>query len=219
MTVKANSRLAGFTFLFYIAMGLLPGLLLKPITSPEGTAAKLAAMAAHPTLTRSGALFSLINMANALVLGAALYALTRAFDRDLALIALLFRAAEGFLSPVGAFTRRVLLSIATEPVPNLPLAAVVLKTQGFTFLLGSTCFAAGSTIFAFLFLRSRSVPTWLAWLGFIGSLLILAGLPLQILSLLPSPIDAVMWIPIAFFEVIFAIWLLTVGVRPKEVVQ
>lgn len=208
MTVKANSRLAGFTFLFYIAMGLLPGLLLKPITSPEGTAAKLAAMAAHPTLTRSGALFSLINMANALVLGAALYALTRAFDRDLALISLLFRVAEGILSPVSAFMRRVLLSIATEPVPDLPLAAVILKTQGFAFLLGSTCFAAGSTIFAFLFLRSRSIPVWLAWLGLIGSLLILVGLPLQILSLLPPPLDSVMWIPIAFFEVIFAIWLL-----------
>lgn len=208
MTVKASSRLAGFMFLFYIAMALLPGLLLKPITSPEGTAAKLAAMAAHPTLTRSGALFSLINMANALLLGAALYALTRAFDRDLALIALLFRVAEGILSPVSAFTRRVLLSIATEPVPDLPLATVVLKTQGFAFLLGSTCFAAGSTVFAFLFLRSRSIPVWLAWLGFIGSLLILIGLPLQILALLPAPLDSVMWIPIAFFEVIFAIWLL-----------
>jgi hypothetical protein len=147
-------------------------------------------------------------MANALVLGVALYALTRIVDRDLALIALLFRAAEGILSPVGAFTRRALLSIATEAVPDLPLANVLLKTQGFAFLLGSTCFAAGSTLFAFLFLRSRSIPVWLAWLGFAGSLLILIGLPLQILGLLPAPIDSVMWIPIAFFEVIFAFWLL-----------
>ena len=207
MTVKANSRLAGFTFLFYIVMGLLPGWLLKPITSAEGTAAKLAAMAAHPVLTRSGALFSLVNMANALVLGAALYALTRGIDRDLALIALLFRVAEGMLSPVGAFTRRALLATATEPAPDLQIAAVLLKTQGFAFLLGSTCFAAGSTIFAFLFLRSRSIPVWLAWLGFLGSLLVLAGLPLQILGVLPSPIDSAMWIPIALFEVIFACWL------------
>ena len=63
-------------------------------------------------------------------------------------------------------------------------------------------------LLAFLFLRSRSIPVWLAWLGFIGSLLILIGLPLQILALLPAPLDSVMWIPIAFFEVIFAIWLL-----------
>ena len=207
MTVKANSRLAGFTFLFYIAMSLLPGWLLKPINSPEGTAAKLAAMAAHPTLACSGALFSLINMANALVLGAALYALTRLIDRDLALIALLFRVAEGILSPVSAFTRRALLTIANEPAPDIAVATILMKTQGFAFLLGSTCFAAGSTIFAFLFLRSRSIPVWLAWLGFLGSLLILAGLPLQILGLLPSPVDSLMWIPIAFFEVIFAIWL------------
>lgn len=216
MTVKASSRLAGFTFLFYIAMGLLPGWLFGPISRAEGTAGKLAAMAAHPLLTRSGALFSLVNMANALVLGAALYALTRAFDRDLALIALLFRVAEGILAPVGAFTRRALLTIASEPAPDLPLATVLLKTQGFAFLLGSTCFAAASTIFAFLFLRSRSIPVWLAWLGFLGSLLILIGLPLQILALLPAPVDSLMWIPIAFFEVIFAIWLVVVGIRPQE---
>lgn len=208
MTVRANARLAGFTFLFYIAMGILPMWLFRPISSPEGTVAKLAAMAAHPTLTRASALFSLINMGNALVLGAALYALTRSFDRDLALIALLFRVVEGTLAPVGAFFRRTLLAIATDAAPNLALASMVLKVQGFTFLLGSTCFAAGSTIFAFLFLRSRSIPVWLAWLGFIGSLLILIGLPLQILALLPSPLDSLMWIPIAFFEVIFAFWLL-----------
>jgi len=207
MTVKTNSRLAGFTFLFYIVMSLLPGWLLRPISSAEGTAAKLAAMAAHPTLTRSGALFSLISMVNAIVLGAALYALTRLIDRDLALIALLFRVAEGILSPVGAFTRRALLMIATEPVPDIALANVLLKTGGFSFLLGSTCFAAGSTLFTFLFLRSRSIPVWLAWLGFLGSLLILIGLPLQILAVLPAPLDSLMWIPIAFFEVIFAFWL------------
>lgn len=207
MTVKANSRLAGFAFLFYIAMSILPMVLFAPVSKVEGTAAKLVAMAQHATLMRSGALFSLINMANALVLGAALYALTRAIDRDLALIALLFRAAEGFLSPVGAFTRRALLAIASEQAPDIPLATVLLKTQGFAFLLGSTCFAAGSTLFAYLFLRSRSIPVWLAWLGFAGSLLLLAGLPLQILSLLPAPLDSLMWIPIAFFEVIFAFWL------------
>jgi hypothetical protein len=207
VTVKTNSRVAGFAFLFYIVMSLLPAWLLRPISSAVGTAAKLTAMAAHPTLTRSGALFSLIAMVNAIVLGAALYALTRFIDRDLALIALLFRVAEGVLSPVGAFTRRALLMIATEPAPNIPLADVLLKTQGFSFLLGSTCFAAGSTLFAFLFLRSRSIPVWLAWLGFLGSLLILIGLPLQILAVLPAPFDSLMWIPIAFFEVIFAIWL------------
>ena len=207
MTVKSNARLAGFMFLFYIAMGILPMWLFRTISSPEGAAAKLAAMAAHQTLTRASALVSLVNMGNALILGAALYALTRAYDRDLALIALLFRVAEGLLAPVGAFFRRTLLAIATDATPNVALASLLLKVQGFTFLLGSTCFAAGSTLFAFLFLRARSIPVWLAWLGFIGSLLLLIGLPLQIVALLPSPLDSLMWIPIAFFEVIFAFWL------------
>ena len=39
--------------------------------------------------------------------------------------------------------------------------------------LGATFFLAGSTIFAYLFLRGRIVPAALAWLGLVGSLVAL----------------------------------------------
>ena len=75
MTVTTNARIAGFTFLLYIAAGL--------------TSLALGHRAPHVT-----DLLSLLTSFCALVLGVTLYALTRVVDRDLALLALACRAIE-----------------------------------------------------------------------------------------------------------------------------
>lgn len=47
MTRTTNARIAGFTFLVYIAVGITSMVLFAPATSGEGVAAQLAAMAQH----------------------------------------------------------------------------------------------------------------------------------------------------------------------------
>src|SRR5439155_18181670 len=106
MTRTTNARLAGFMFLFYIASGIAGMVLLAPATSGETTAAKLASIAQHPTLMRLAAVYSLLMMMNALVLAVALYALTRDYDRDLAVLALCCRVAEGVIAAVSAVPKR-----------------------------------------------------------------------------------------------------------------
>ncbi|MDX6305875.1 MAG: hypothetical protein QOI77_2844, partial [Blastocatellia bacterium] len=50
MTRKTNARLAGFMFIFYIVSGIASLMLFGRVTSgAEGTAAKLASIAQHPT--------------------------------------------------------------------------------------------------------------------------------------------------------------------------
>jgi hypothetical protein len=80
------------------------------------------------------------------------------------------------------------------------------------------CFSVGSLIFASLFLRARSIPVWVAWLGVAASILSLVELPLQMLRFLHGAVTYVPWIPMALFEVILAVWLLTrgVAVRPSR---
>jgi len=58
------------------------------------------------------------------------------------------------------------------------------------------------------------IPAALAWLGVIGSAVVLIGLPLELIGLLGAPINQLMWIPIALFEITLAIWLLVKGVAP-----
>ena len=51
MTRSTNARLAGFTFLFYIAVAFPSMVLFKRATSGAGLAAQLAGIAQHATVT------------------------------------------------------------------------------------------------------------------------------------------------------------------------
>lgn len=210
MTRTTNARLAGFMLLFYIASGIAGMMLLSPTRGATTTAAKLAAIAQHATLTRAGAVFALLMMMNAFILAVAMYALTRDYDRDLALLALVCRVAEGVLAAVGAVGKRALLALAASPdaAGATALASAIFSVQGFMTLLGATAFAIGSTIYCYLFLRARSIPLWMAWRGLFASALLVVALPLEILDFVGGTASALMWIPMAVFEVTFALWLL-----------
>ena len=222
MTRRTNARLAGFMFLFYIATGIAGMVLFAPATSGQGTAAKLASVAQHATLTRLAAVYSLVMMMNPFVLGVALYALTRDYDRDLALLALTCRITEGVIAVMSAVAKRALLSVATAAAGTTgpdaaaanALGCALLNVQGLTTLLGATVFAIGSTLFSYLFLRARTIPVSLAWLGVVASVLLVVGLPLQIAGFIEGRVTLLMWIPMAVFEVTFALWLLIKGVAP-----
>ena len=49
MTCTTNARIAGFTFLFYIAAGITNMVLVRRMTSGQDTAAQLSAIAEHAT--------------------------------------------------------------------------------------------------------------------------------------------------------------------------
>jgi hypothetical protein len=223
MTRTTNARLAGFMFLFYIATGIAGMVLFGPATSGETTAAKLASVAQHATLVRVAAVYSLVMMMNAFVLAVALYALTRDYDRDLALLALTCRLTEGVMAAMSAVVKRALLSVATaaagaagaDAAAANAFGSVLLNVQGLTTLLGATVFAIGSTLFSYLFLRARTIPVPLAWLGVLASVLLVAGLPLQMGGFIEGLVTSLMWIPMAVFEVAFALWLLIKGVAAQ----
>ena len=179
-------------------------------------AAKLTNMALHATDVRLAAVLSLIGCFCALVLAVTLYAITREQDRDLALLGLTCRVAEGVVGGASIPTTLGLLSIATavgtsapDPAAAQTLGAFVLNQS---WLIGATFFAVGSTIFCWLLFRGRMVPEWLAALGVIGSGMIAIGLPLQIMDLLPGLVTQLMWIPVAVFELVVAVWLIVKGV-------
>lgn len=220
MTRTTNARIAGFMFLFYIVTGIAGMLLFAPATAGVGTAAKLASAAQHATLMRAAAVYSMLMMMNALVLGVALYAITRDVDRDLAMLALSCRITEGVIGGMSAVAKRALLSVATaaagatgvDAAAANALGSVLLSVQGLTTIVGATVFAIGSTLFSYLFLRGRSIPRPLAWLGVIASVMLVIGLPLQMAGVVEGTVAAVMWIPMAVFEVTAALWLLIKGV-------
>jgi hypothetical protein len=224
MTLRANARVAGFMFLFYIATAY-PALVLS--NRAEGTgdaAAKLASIARHGDLVGITAILTFVAFIDAIVLAVALYGLTRDEDNELAVMALCCRVAEGVINAVGAIATVVLLAAARMSVATSPDAAAA-KVAGALLLdyakwsttVSADCFAVGSTIFAFLFLRARSIPRWLAWVGFIGSALLVIGLSLQLGGFLRGALTNLMWIPVGVFEVVLGFWLLIKGVAARPI--
>ena len=161
MTRATNARLAGFTFLFYIAAGI---------------ASMVFKGRAHAT-----DVLALFTSLSALVLGVTLYAITREEDADLAMLALTCRVIEAMPGD-GAFF-----------------------------------FAVGSALFSWLLLRGRMIPIALAWLGVLGSALLVVILPLQRGGLLGGPgswsssVTWLIWLPMLVFEVTLALLLLIKG--------
>ena len=218
MTRTTNARVAGFTFLIYIAVALTGMVLSSRAASGEGTAAKLASIAQHASEYRVAFVLDLVSCFCALVLAVTLYSITRDQDPDLAMLALTCRVAEGVLGAVSLSVTLGRLWLATaagadapDPAAASALGAVLLKLPGWSSNLAATFFAVGSTLFSYLLLRGRIVPVPLAWLGVLASILAVVCVPMVAVGVLGSPITELMWLPMLAFEVWLALWLIIKG--------
>jgi hypothetical protein len=217
MTQRTNARVAGFAFLFYIAVGITQMVLSSP-TRAEGTAARLALIAQHAGRVRLNMLLSMVICVTAVSLATALYGLTRAQDREIAVLGLAFRVGEGLLAALTPLPSLGLLWLATQAtdVPSATsstVAGLLFHVQGWAVTLIATLFAFGSTAFSWLLLRGRMIPVALAWLGVVASVLLAVGLPLRLVGVVDGSVVQILWIPMALFEIPLGFWLLFKGVR------
>ena len=98
MTRTTNARIAGFTYLFYVAIGICLELLMRQARGIAGdSAAKLARIGEYATNVRLAILIVLLECFSALVLAVTLYGITRVQDHELAMLALVCRVAEAVL--------------------------------------------------------------------------------------------------------------------------
>ena len=221
MTLKTNARLAGFTFLFYIVAAITEMTLEGKVIRGEGAEEKLLSIAQHATSMRLAVVLLMLTVVCALTLAVTLYALTREEDADLALFAMSCRLIEGAINCIPAIATFGLLSLAlaqqregADAAAMSAVAALLLKVGNWCLPVGGTIFSVGSAVFAYLFLRARSIPRWLAWTGFLGSLLTIVVLPLNGMHLLSGPVVMASWLPLFVFEITLGVWLMVKGVAP-----
>jgi hypothetical protein len=55
------------------------------------------------------------------------------------------------------------------------------------------------------------IPRWLAWVGFLGSALLVVSLPLNLAGFFRGLASQLVWLPVAVFEITVAIWWLVKG--------
>jgi hypothetical protein len=217
MTRTMNARVAGFTFLFYIVAGLTCMFLNRRASGGADPAARLEAISRHPTEMAVVVILLLFQCFSALVLAVTLHALTREVDRDLAMMGLLCRAAEGIIGGAGIASTLAVVDLAPTTGAGAPdlaarhlLGAHLLRED---IALTATFFAVGSLLFSILLLRGRLIPVPLAWLGVAASVLLVIGLPLQLAGFVHGAITRLWYLPMLAFEVPVGFLLLVKGVR------
>lgn len=218
MTRTTNARIAGFTFLAYIAATIGSMIILSRATSGESIAAKMASILEHTASMHVVILLALAQAFAALVLAVTLYAITRDQDHELALIAMVCRLTEGVIAALSTSTTLALLWMATDYGSDASAASSAMHTLGEYLLRDDSAvsaffFAVGSALFAYLLLRGRLIPIALAWLGVGASLLLVVGLPAQLANLISPAAASVMWLPMLSFEIPLGLWLLIKGVN------
>ena len=222
MTRTTNARLAGVAYLLYIGVAFPSMVIFGKATAGENVPARLANIARHTSDMRLILLLDLTSVFCALTLAVTLYGITRDEDNELAMFGLVCRAGEGILGAILTATNG-LLWLATASGPTAPdpatantIGTLLLKIGSWQTSSAATLFAVGSTAFCYLLLRGRMIPTALAWIGVIGSAIVVVGLPLQLIQVLSGAAAQLMWIPIAVFEITVAVWFIIKGVAPAR---
>src|ERR1700692_1749183 len=210
MTRTTNARIAGFTYLFYAAIGICIELLMHQARGGYSGAAMVARIGQYATNVKLAILITLLECLSSLVLGVTLYGITRDEDHELAMLGLVCRVAEGVLGSINNIPSYLGLlwlakaGVGTD-VPDMPTANALrafLLMPGASVPLGAFFFAVGSLIFSYLLLRGRMVPVSIAWLGVFASGLLVVVLPLQLAGFPAGPLTGYnQWLPWLGFQV------------------
>lgn len=222
----AYARLAGFLYLFIIAVYLL-GVLISSRFEVSGNVAETAhRIVAHELLFRCGLALGSLNAVCAVLLAVSLYAAVRVIDKNLALLALAFELVYAAVGAVAnlidyAFLQQQ-LNANSSGVLDLKQLLALADLHSFldSAALNIACilYGAGSILFFYLFFKARAIPRILAALGLFGSILVpLTGFASLILPH-PSKLLQLGWMPIFAAEVSVGLWLLTKGIKlpPRE---
>lgn len=214
-TQRRYARLAGFLFLWLIVTGLA-GLMLSARIAGSGTFAEMAKrIVASQRLYRFALVTSLIETLSALLLGFALYATLRPVDKLLAQLAMYWRMAESLIGAVGVIFGFVALRAYTGSQPAGQAETIVELTRYLgsgTYNVSALCFSIGSTIFFYLFWKSRYIPAWLSAFGVFASVVVIVLCMGTLLFPEYRTTFNYGWAPMALAEIVTGFWLM-IGVR------
>ena len=160
------------------------------------------------------------------LLAMGLYGVVKPINKNLALLALVFRLVEATLFGVVSIVSFSVLRLYTGAdsmnvfdAKQLPVLVSMSSDAGWAgFNIGAIFFSMGSILFFYLFLKLNYIPKVLSALGLFGSVLV----PIVCFWSLIMPQYAGMlqfgWMPVAIAEILVGLWLLFKGVnlQPRE---
>lgn len=155
-----------------------------------------------------------------ILLSLSLYVVLKTVDKNLALLALLWRVAEAIIGAstvvISGLIPLVIINTETvfspEQIQTLLKLFLDIRISGLDIVL--MFIGVGGTIFCYLFYKSKYVPRFLAGWGIFTYLTMLLLSFISLLSPnLSGTIKMVFYVPGGLFELIFGFWLLIKGIK------
>ncbi len=183
---------------------------------------------AHERLFRLGIAVDLTEMASIVVLATALYVILKVVNQNLALLAAFWRLMEAAICVVMTLSSFDVLRVLSgadylhvfEADRLQALASIYVGAHGAGYNVAEIFLGLGSTVFGYLWLKSRFVPRALAAWGVLSSLLVatctVAFIIFPGFEDIAAPAG---YVPIAIFEVTMGFWLLVKGLRPSGLAE
>jgi hypothetical protein len=223
-TQRIYARIAGFLFLWLIITGLAGEITISHIVG-SGTFAEIAKrVAASEHLYRAALSSELIETLSAVLLAFALYVTLKPVDKFLAQVAMYWRLGEAFIGGVGMIGGFVRLHLYTSSKSIGALgtdqsqALLDLTRQaGFaSYNISAIFFSVGSTLFCYLFFKSRYIPRILSAFGVFASVVVTVMCFASLIFPEHSGTLQYGWAPMAIAEVTTGIWLMLFAVKTQE---
>lgn len=213
------ARLAGLLFLVAMATGLFAEFYVhfpSTLVVSGDTSKTMYNITKNERLFRMGIANNIITFAIDVVLIWALYILLKPVNRSLALLATFFRLIETTLACFAIIISYVAMQFITGPNSTKPFdpaqmqtLSLLHSTYALTFVIVAIFLGLGSTLFNYLFFKSRYIPKVLAgWGIFAALLLLISQFAIIVFPALESTIIPACYAPIAIDEIFLGYWLL-----------
>ncbi|MHC4638954.1 MAG: DUF4386 domain-containing protein [Planctomycetota bacterium] len=225
---RKAARVAGFMFLFsLIGPSLNWTFVLSEFIVAENVIATANNIMANELLFRIGIAIELIMSVGLIVLALALYIILKPVNKNLALLALLWKLVEATIVAaivlVSFIALQVLkgdayLTVFAPEQLQVPVG-LILNAHFAIYSIPMVFLGLDMIVFSYLFFKSKYIPRILAGFGILSFALVLIHALMYILApkCATMPINQIVfWAPSGLFEILIGIWLLSKGLKVQQ---
>ena len=220
---RKAAKVVGFTYLFTMVTAVLAFYIRGQLIVYDNATETAQKIVTHELLYRLSIACDLITIAGVVALITALYVILRPINRNLAVFSAFLRAlgvSIGVTALLNDFNVLRVLSgadyLRVFEVDRLhALARLSIGAHGAGTKVDFIFLGLGSTVFCYLWLKSKYIPRTLATLGIFGSFLLAFCSFASIIFPSLANISMICMTPLGIFEVTMGFWLLIKGLHPS----
>ena len=220
-------RTAGLTYILIIVIGVLNAIFIDArLIIPEDINQTVNNIIANEFLFRLGIAGNLILYAMVIILSVLLYLILKSVNKNLALLAMVFRSGEALMGIATVLAGFVVLDLlnsrfSAAAIDNAQLnitvgALLSARTNGLYIIL--ILIGIGGTLFLYLFYKSSCIPAVISiWGMFTYLSMLILSLIIILFPELPKIIELVVFGLGTLFELTIGFWLLIKGVDFQKI--